>query len=204
MLRFVLFTFCLVFFAAPQHVRANSAIDAALVQKVEAYFNTLTTLKARFTQTNSDGSVDSGVFYLRRPGRLRFQYATNKDYIVADGLLIHYWDDASKNYANAPIGSTLADFFLAKKIRLSGDVTVKKMAYPRPGMTVITLVQTRDPDAGDLRLMFQDKPFRLVKWRVTDASGAVTEISLSLITRDMPLDPTLFRFKPPKGYDKGW
>ncbi len=59
------------------------------------------------------------------------QYTTNKDYIVADGLLMHYRDDAIKNYSNAPIGSTLADFFLAKKIKMSGDLKVTSVKYPR-------------------------------------------------------------------------
>lgn len=205
MVRFALFIFCLVLSGAPQHAfAATPSIDAALVQKAERYFNGLSTLRARFTQTNSDGSVDAGLFYLRRPGRLRFQYDTSRDYIVADGLLVHYWNDADKDYANAPIGATLADFFLAKKIKLSGDLKVVKTTRPRAGVFVITLVQRKDPYAGDLRLMFADSPLRLVKWRVTDAGGNVTEIALTDMERDVTLDATLFRFKPPKGHDAGW
>lgn len=179
--------------------------QAALVQKAEAYLNGIKTLQARFAQMNNDGTILAGQFYLQRPGRLRFQYdAPDGDYIVADGLLIHYWDDTAKNYSNAPIGSTLADFLLKKHISLSGELNVTSVRRPGENKLVLTVVQRDNPEAGDLRLLFNENPMQLEKWRITDATGQVTETSLSDVQSGMKLDPTLFRFKPPKGYDKNW
>jgi outer membrane lipoprotein-sorting protein len=108
---------------AYQPAHAETLTGAARTEKVKAvetYLNGLKTLKAEFLQTHSDGSRYGGDFYLNRPGRLRFEYrAPLSDYIVADGLLIHYWDNEVKNYSNAPIGTTLADFLLRKNIKLS-------------------------------------------------------------------------------------
>lgn len=177
----------------------------ALIQKTEAYLNGITTLQARFAQTNSDATVDTGLFSMWRPGRLRFQYdAPKKDYIVADGLLVHYWDDTSKDYSNAPIGSTLADFLLRKKIKLSGDIKVTSIRRPAENKLVITVAQKDNPDGGDLRLLFTENPMRLDKWRVTDATGQITEVTLSNVQTGIKLNPTLFRFKPPKGFDQDW
>ncbi len=197
--------FALMLFFAPAPAYALSSADAELVTRIENYFNALSTLKAKFTQANNDGTVTDGNFYLRRPGRLRFEYSDPvKDYIVADGLLMHYWDDTLKNYSNAPIGSTLADFFLSKKVRLSGDVRVIDIRYPEENLAVVTLVRKDNPEAGDLRLLFNTQPLQFLKWRVTTADGAITEVTLDEVQRNVTLDPRLFVFKPPKGYDKGW
>jgi outer membrane lipoprotein-sorting protein len=175
------------------------------ITQIEKYFNAVTTVRARFAQANQDGTILKGVFTWWRPGRLRFQYdPPNGDYIVSDGLLLHYWDDAVKNYSNAPIGSTLADFLLRKEIKLSGDLKVVSVRRPAPNRLLVTMIQTENPEAGDLRLLFREKPLQLYKWRVTDGMGQVTETSLTQIETGIKLDPRLFRFIPPKGYDQDW
>lgn len=192
--------------ALPVHAQSiTPGEQAVLVKNIQTYLNGMTTLKARFRQVNQDGTIDSGVFYLRRPGRLRFEYdAPKDDYIVADGLLVHYWDDGIKNYSNAPIGSTLADFLLRKKIKLSGDLKVTGLTRPRDNYLLLTLAQADNPEMGDVRLLFTEQPLQLLKWRVTDGTGAITETSLAEIKNGVTLDPRLFVFKPPAGYDAGW
>lgn len=191
--------------ACAQSVEITGAERNALVSRLEASLNATMTLQARFSQTNMDGTVESGTFYLWRPGRLRFEYDAPKlDYIVADGLLVHYWDHGVKNYSNAPIGSTLADFLLQKKIKFSGELQVLSLRRPQPGRLVLTINQKKTPEAGDVRLLFDESNLALLKWRVTDGTGNITEVSLSDIRKGIKLNPTLFRFKPPKGYDKEW
>lgn len=183
----------------------DAAEKAAIIRKAEIYLNGIATMQARFAQANQDGSIDGGIFYLNRPGRLRFQYdPPKKDYIVADGLFVHYWDDGMKNHSNAPIGSTLADFLLKKKISLTGDLKVTQIRRPKPGTLVLTVVQTKNVEAGDLRLLFDEAPMQLRKWRVTDGAGNITEVTLTNEKRGMPLDARLFIFHPPKGYEDEW
>lgn len=191
--------------AHAQVTELPAAEQQALAMKVERYLNSITTMKAGFNQMNQDGSIDAGTFYLSRPGRLRFEYAEPKmDYIVADGLFVHYWDDAMKEHSNATIGSTLADFLLRKKIKLSGDLKVVQIRRPREGKLLVTLVQSENPEAGDLRLLLNETPMQLEKWRVTDGAGNITEVTLQHAQTGIKLDPRLFRFVPPKGYDENW
>ena len=44
------------------------------VPEVEQYFNSIRTLQARFVQSNPNGTVVQGTLYVRRPGRMRFEY----------------------------------------------------------------------------------------------------------------------------------
>ncbi len=167
------------------------------VQKAETYLRGLKTAKADFIQRGSDGTMLSGTFYLNRPGRLRFEYNEVKDFIVADGYFIYFYDAQLGEQSNAPIGTTLADFLLRADLKLSGDLTVQDV-YTRDGFSHLTFAQTDDPAAGNVQLVFTEVPFQLRKWVVTDAQGYVTEIELKNMERDMALKSSLFAYHDPK------
>ncbi|MBI4031808.1 MAG: outer membrane lipoprotein carrier protein LolA [Proteobacteria bacterium] len=168
------------------------------VRGAEEYLDALGTAKARFLQTASDGSQFIGTFYLDRPGKLRFEYDPPvKDFIVADGIFIYFYDSELKEQSNAPIGQTLADFLLRADLKLSGDVTVADVKRDG-GLLQITLTQTKDPGAGSLTLGFEEKPIKLKKWRVVDPQGAVTEVELFQMETDVKLDKKLFVYADPK------
>lgn len=174
-----------------------TAASNPIVQKAEDYLRGLSTAKADFIQRSSDGSMLSGTFYLNRPGRLRFEYNEVKDFIVADGVFIYFYDAQLGEQSNAPIGTTLADFLLREDLKLSGDLTVQDV-YSDKGLTHLTFAQTDDPGAGNVQLTFTEVPYQLRKWRVTDAQGAVTEIELKNMERDMKLKSSLFAYHDPK------
>lgn len=172
--------------------------NAPSVKKAEEYLRDLDTAQARFLQTGSDGTQYIGTFYLDRPGKLRFEYDDPvKDFIVADGFFIYFYDAELEEQTNAPIGQTLADFLLRSDLKLSGDVTVTKVES-HGDLLQITLAQTEDPGAGTLTLGFDEKPFALKKWRVTDPQGTVTEVELFQLRTDMKLDGGLFAYHDPK------
>lgn len=171
---------------------------ATQVAAAETYMNNLTTAKARFLLTAADGSQQIGTFYLNRPGRLRFEYdPPAKDFVVADGLLIYFYDGQLGEQSNAPIGQTLADFLLRSKISMNGDVKVERVM--RGGdLLQITMIQKDDPGAGSLTLGFTENPLALKKWRVVDAQKQVVEVELFQLETGLKLDPDLFVFHDPK------
>jgi outer membrane lipoprotein-sorting protein len=190
----------LIFFAAP--ARAEEVKKAGYppsVVKAEAYFADLHTAKARFLQTAPDGRQLAGTFYLSRPGKLRFEYDSPvRDFIVADGTFIYFYDAELGEQSNAPIGQTLADFLLRPDIKLRGDLKVTGVVRGG-GLTQISVTQASDPAAGKIVLGFADAPFELKKWRVVDSTGAVTEVELFDLEKDVKLDSKMFVYKAPKG-----
>lgn len=194
---------CIAFAAMPVAAAApepqTSKEDfAPSVRAAEKYLQSLSTAKARFLLTAADGTQQIGTFYLNRPGKLRFQYDPPlQDFIVADGLLIYFYDAQLGEQSNAPIGQTLADFLLRGDISLSGDVTVTRVMRGG-GLLQITLVQTKDPGAGSMTLGFEENPMRLKKWRVVDPQGSTVEVELFQLQTDVKLDSDLFVYHDPK------
>lgn len=184
----------LLTFSAPAYAQ-NAAQEIALV---ENYLQGLKTAKARFLQTTLDGSQAIGTFYLSRPGKLRFEYDPPiKDFVVADGFFIYFYDSQLKEQSNAPIGQTMADFLLRSDLKLSGDISVTDIK--RGGdLLQLSLSQTSDPGAGTLTLGFTEEPFALKKWRVTDAQGSITEVEFFQLQTGVNLPSSLFVYSDPK------
>lgn len=172
--------------------------DLPEVKAVQDYLQNLKTLKARFIQTSNDGRQVAGDFMLKRPGRMRFEYDHPiKDFIVADGLMIYYYDGEMKEQKNTLISQSLADFFLRENVRFSGDVKISDVRRA-DGLLMITLVQTKDPLAGSLILGMTEKPgIQLKKWRVVDAQGMTTEVELFDAVSGISLDNSKFHYYDP-------
>ena len=168
------------------------------VRAVEAYINDISTLRARFVQTTSDGKQVGGTFLLKRPGRMRFEYAPPlTDFIVADGLFIYYYDGQMKQQSNVLISKSLASFFLRSDLKFSGDISVSDIKR-NDGLLRVTLVQSEDSLAGSLTLMVAENPMQLKKWIVVDAQGLVTKVELFDIESGVKLDDDLFYYYDPE------
>lgn len=179
---------------------AQTSARPADIVRAEQYLNGLNTARARFVQTAHNGAQVIGNFYLNRPGKLRFEYDDPiEDFVVADGFLIYFYDADLGEQTNAPIGQTLADFLLRPDIRLDGEIKVTDISRSAD-LLQITLVQRADPEAGALSLGFTQNPFQLKKWRVTDSSGAITEIELFKMESGIRLDDNLFVYADPSRF----
>ncbi|MEZ0225508.1 MAG: outer membrane lipoprotein carrier protein LolA [Alphaproteobacteria bacterium] len=185
----------------PPFTAAADPGDMPVVRSVETYLNSLVTLKARFVQTANDGATASGDFMLKRPGRLRFQYDKPiTDFIVADGMMIYYYDGQMKQQSSAPISKSLADFFLRKKLNLSGDIRVSDVKR-KGGEVFLTLVQVKDPLSGSLTLVLNENPMELKEWRVVDAQGLTTRVALSGTVTGIKLSSKYFHYYDPEHGD---
>ena len=164
--------------AATAGAATLTAEDRADIARIEAYLNKLGSVRARFIQTTSTGAFAEGRLYLRRPGKLRLDYAPPvKLQIFADGFWLIYVDGELEQANHVPLSATPARVLVAENIRLSGDITVTHIERTAQ-MIRLYLVQTEEPDAGALVLVFSDNPLTLRQWRVIDAQGISTRVSL--------------------------
>lgn len=174
---------------------ALSPQDQADVDKANAYLNDVRTLTAKFLQVGPDGSLAEGELYMRRPGRIRFEYAPPSPLlIVADGTLLTYLDKELKQVERVPVGSTPLDVFVRDKVTLdSGDAKITRIER-QPGSLRMTMIDPKKPKEGSLTLVFTVAPFALKQWEVTDARGQKTTVALSNVVTNVELKQGLFVF----------
>ena len=152
--------------------------DRTDLTRIEAYLNSLTSLKARFLQVAPDGGISGGQAWIARPGRLRFQYDPPAPFLLvaARGQLV-FQDSSIKQQSQAPLSTTPLGMLLAQQVKLSGDITVTGMRR-LPGEIDISLVRTASPADGTLTLVFVDSPITLRQWTVVDAQRKETRVTL--------------------------
>lgn len=188
--------------AAASGLSNNPGADAPEVKKAEAYLNNLRTLKARFVQTDNSGRRMTGDFLLKRPGRMRFQYdPPATDFIVADGLFVHYYDGQMKQQSSAPIGQSLANFFLRAEIGFTKDLRIETIGRDASGRMTITVTQAKDPLSGAITIIFNESDkgdLSLAGWRVLDPQGLTTDVALEQAQEGIKLGNDQFHYYDPK------
>jgi outer membrane lipoprotein-sorting protein len=176
---------------------ASTAYAQVGVPEVEQYVNSIRTVQARFVQSNPNGSVVQGTLYIRRPGRMRFEYdAPSKLKIVADGTQVTLWDPATRDFGQWPIGWTAASFLVREPFKLSGDLTVESMQRTGDGLQ-LSIVQTRKPQEGKIIVRLAENPLTLRGWSIIDNRGNKVDVSLTDLKTGVQLADSLFKYDGP-------
>ncbi len=179
--------------------------DAEALAKAEQYLNGISTLQARFTQVNPDGSSNEGDLYISRPGKMRLAYDPPTPMLmVADGVFLIYVDTQMKDVSHIDLGDTPAGLLLKKDLSFK-DADIKLGGVKAATGTVeIAASMAKDPTAGKLTLVFTDAPFGLKQWRVLDAQRKEVVVTLDKIRLGGKMDPALFKYEArKKGQDRG-
>jgi outer membrane lipoprotein-sorting protein len=161
----------------PRGPAALSDRDRADIAAAEAWFNRLTSLKARFLQIAQNGAAAEGTAWIVRPGKMRFEYDQEPMLLVASHGQFFHFDKALRQPSTVPISSTPLGLLLRDQVSFSGDVAVTRVERSG-GLVRITIQRSAAPQEGRLTLVFSEQPFELKQWAVVDAQGMETRVSL--------------------------
>ncbi|SFM92021.1 Outer membrane lipoprotein-sorting protein [Thioclava dalianensis] len=159
---------------------------------ISSYLNGLQTASADFTQVNSDGSISTGKFFLKRPGRARFQYDSNKTLVLASANRVAIFDPKSNQPPEQyPLVKTPLNLILARNIDLGRNNMVT--GYTSDGAkTIVTAQDPEHPEYGNIQLVFTANPTELRQWVITDQNGQKTTTILNNLTKGGDFSQQLF------------
>lgn len=171
--------------------------QTAIVGKVTAYFSALENLKGSFVQTGADKKRMKGKFYVKRPGRFRFDYALpSKQVIVSDGTNLAVQDHDINTEDRVSLDQTAFRLLLRKDIDLVRDAKITEIMSADD--LVVVALQDKNPDTpGRIRLFFSAKPeLELKEWVTLDAQGLETRVEVSDLNKTEQLDAGMFKIQP--------
>ncbi len=175
-------------------VVAPAAAEPIPLNRISAYFNALETVEARFTQFNGDGSISTGTLYIRRPGRMRFEYDPPEQALVMAGSgRLAVFDNRSNSVKpeEYPLRRTPLNILLEKQV----DLAQRDVVVGHSGDAAATTVVARDPknpDIGQMEFTFAEGPLRLAEWVTVDSLGARTRVVLTQLKTGGRLRQRLF------------
>lgn len=197
---FKLFLF-LFFLTAPAMAQEKqlTAEEQQIVEKIEAYFNGIRTIKSKFYQVSDNGGTAQGDFYVSKPDKMRLTYEPPYPVeIIADGHYLIFHDKKLEQVTyldldENPAAMILKNDFSFKKEGLTiTDITTE------PGLISVSVIKKSTPSAGKITLIFKDAPITLRQWRVTDARQITTLVTLDNLETNIAVDKQLFKFKDPR------
>lgn len=171
--------------------------QTATVKKVSKYFESLQNLRGSFVQTGADRKVMRGKFYMKRPGRFRFEYARpSLQVIISDGNYLAIQDHDLNNEDRISLDQTPFRMLLRKDVDLIRDARIVEVQEADD--LIVLSVQDKNPDAvGRIKLFFVAKPeLELKEWVTTDAQGLDTRVEVGALDRKQENEDSLFVIKP--------
>ncbi len=187
--------------AAAQSAGQSSGQSGDLDRVVGA-LRTISTMRADFTQTDRQGTTLRGVMTLKRPGKIRFDYGKDANFLViSNGKSLFVVDYEVAQVERWPIGnSPLGALF-------DPDKDVKRFGkLVKTGNPDVLSVEVRDPkkpEFGMITMIFVKNAsapggLQLTHWVALDAQNNRTRVQLSNQKYGVAVADSTFTFKDPR------
>ncbi|MBR2574230.1 MAG: outer membrane lipoprotein carrier protein LolA [Loktanella sp.] len=174
------------------HGAGASAQQLSLPQ-ISDYLNQLQTAQGGFTQINDDGTLSTGQIYIKRPGRIRFEYNPPQESLVmaSGGQLAIFDPRANTGPDRYPLSQTPLNVILQRNV----DLTAARMVTGTVSdgtTTTVTVQDPANPQYGNIQLVFTANPVELRQWIITDDLGNQTTMVLNDLTTGAAIGDIMF------------
>lgn len=177
---------------APQRQIELDDQQKADLDRVSAYLNSMKSLQGSFVQIDPNGGIDQGMFYLSKPGKMRFEYQPpNPVLIVSDGSTVAVQNKRLNTVDKYPLWTTPLDLILGKDINLRHNSHIIGVEH-QTGTLIVQARSNRNRVQGNITLVFTDPELELRQWTVVDAQGLSTTVSLRDVKQGIDLPDSLF------------
>ncbi len=189
--------------------RAESSDLKDVLRRIQRHYRLTDSFSAKFTEeiTPVGGikRVREGSVYYRRPGRMRWDFASPQgETVVSDGKLVYSYQPDLNQVIEVPIEqafkSASATAFLLGIGNIERDFDASLVpSQASDGLVRVKLV----PKAGGdkIQVGLDSKTYDVVTLELTDGIGNVTELHFSDIKTNIGLKESLFVFTTPEGAD---
>jgi len=174
------------------------AASAAMADKlslddISRYLNAMTTAQGEFTQINGDGTISTGTIYIKRPGRVRFEYnAPDTGLVIAGSNTVVIYDTKSNQPPETyPLSRTPLSVILARNVNLTQAQMVTGHSYDGTATTV-TAQDPENPQYGNIQMKFTGPTPELRQWIINDGNGGQTTVVLGELKKGGNLPGRLF------------
>lgn len=166
--------------------------DKIPLNEISRYLNAMKTAQADFTQVNADGSISTGVVFIQRPNRVRFEYKGDNTLVLASAGQVAVFDGKSRSAPQQyPLSKTPLSLILAQNVNL-GKAKMVTGYTEKKNATIVTAQDPEHPEYGNIQMVFTPGPTQLRQWVVTDDAGKRTTVILGDMRTGVSIPPSKF------------
>src|SRR5512146_2956768 len=182
-------------------------------ERVDRHYNALSSLRTQFTEIYRGGGIsrtESGVMYLKKPGRMRWDYETpRKKVFLTDGKTAWFYVPGERQARRTAV-KNLVDFRSPLRYLLGHTKLGKEMknlslvsAGPNaePGDVVLSGVPKGMEDRVQLVQLEIAPDGSIVRISIEEVDGSLTEFRFQHPVKNVKVADASFRFVPPAGVE---
>lgn len=163
------------------------------VEKLNAYFNSFTSLQGDFIQFSADGRRFEGKLYIQRPGKMRFDYRPPVTMeVIADGTSVAIRDKKLATQDLYSIGQTPLKFLVKERMDLAKDSYVTGASTKGDILSVKIEDRSTLGGTSKITINYDLTANELRQWVVIDPQGYETSVSLYNLDTQRRADPKNF------------
>ena len=190
---------------------AGAADALSIARAVDDHYNRLRSLKGAFTEIYQSAGVsriESGTLWLKKPGRMRWEYREPKAKLfLVDSENAYFYVPGEPQARKTPL-KNVDDIrsplrFLLGKTKLEKELDALSLAPDvaplQPGNIVLRGIPKTMKDRISEVLLEVSSAHEIVRMVIQGTDGARTEFRFSQMQSDVRLADSFFRFQPPPG-----
>ena len=176
------------------------------VNSVSQYLNNIEHMEGDFIQINPNNSISEGKFYIRKPGRFRFDYTKPESLlVVSDGIWLGIIDRDLDTLDRYPIRSAPHYVIFKNNVNLLEDARILGIDF-YDKFLILSIEGLTDEEIGEITLHFHIRDeinesytnLELYEWYTVDAQGYETNVKLSNVSHGIVAENNLFVVKKDK------
>ncbi|MDG2187158.1 MAG: outer membrane lipoprotein carrier protein LolA [Hyphomicrobiales bacterium] len=207
MFRKLLLLFILFFYnSTSSQASFLDPLQLEAVNSVSQYLNNIEHMEGDFIQINPNNSVSDGRFYIRKPGRFRFDYTKPESLlVVSDGVWLGIIDRDLDTLDRYPIRSAPHYVIFKDNVNLMEDARILGIEF-YDKFLILSIEGLTDEEIGEITLHFHIRDeinesytnLELYEWYTIDAQGFETNVKLSNVKHGIIAENSFFVVKKDK------
>ena len=185
------YIFVFLFLFTPPLSASPTWEQLAVFRSVASDFSSTKTMLGSFIQFAPDGTQSGGKFFIKRPGRIRFDYDSPSPILVkSDGRTVGVHNKALETWDYYPLRATPLGFLLSDEIEVEED-SVESVSIDDDLITIVLENKVLLSESR-LTLLFDRVTNELKQWTIKDGQGRETTVIIYDTVKGIDLGARLF------------
>jgi outer membrane lipoprotein-sorting protein len=172
-------------------LKFNFAFAESLVNLSEANWNDIDSMIGQFKQTDHDGNIQYGNFYIQKPHRSLFEYKEQEEKILTSKFFLHIVNQKHFVIDSYPIGTNPLKYLLLENLDLQRHFNLI-LSETMDQFSINLSQKSENNNLEKIILYFDRDSLELKKWEIFNEFGEKTSLEFTNIIKNISIGADKF------------